>query len=274
MRTADGWTVTTSGADAKGIFCEMQGIREYYTLFASDAERFGTRGTWEVIDQNRRFHFPPTSSSDPDTVDGVAGPAAAPRRGEGPSGEPVPAEPDSPSRCLARDPGRRGSSCSRGRGGARVHPYVVPGGGGILVTAPPPSPLQSRVSPGSSRHQESGHRPPSPDSTEEERQAPVAAAGPAEQFDLLQGRGHSPCLLIEGNGNKVKCLRFRLKRGHRHRFGHITTTFWATGDEGSDRQGNGTILVTFGSSSERKTFLDNVSIPSELNVRAVTISKD
>nr|AZB50221.1 E2 [Bos taurus papillomavirus 8] len=273
MRTADGWTVTTSSADAKGIFCVMQGLREYYQLFAPDAERFGTRGTWDVFDQNRRFHFPPSSSSD--RVDGVPdGPE--PRGGDRPTSTPVAAEPDSPSRCVSRDLGRRGSGGPRCRWGTRVHPYVVPGGGGLLVSSCASSPLQSRVSPGAERHQEGGPRPPSPDSTEEaRRQAPVAAAGPpAGQFDLLQGTGCSPCVLIEGNGNKVKCLRYRLKRGHRHRFGHITTTFWATGDEGSDRQGNGTILVTFESTSQRKLFLDHVSIPGELTVRSVTISQD
>nr|AZG02906.1 E2 [Bos taurus papillomavirus 5] len=270
--TVDGWTLTTSGADATGIFVNMQGSRQYYEHFGEDAQRFGTSGTWEVIDQNQRFHFPPSSRAD--TTDGLPGLQEEPRRGDGPTcSGPAPAIPDSPSRCLSRGFAGRDPGCHRNR--HRVHPYILSGGQGILVTSSSSSTVQGPLSSGSSQHSQSRGRPPSPDSTETERaRTPVNSDRQrAGEFDLLKG-GCRPCCLIEGNGNKVKCLRFRLKKSHRTRFLDITTTFWATGDEGSDRQGKGTILITFTDTTQRDLFLGSVSIPGELSVRRITISTD
>lgn len=270
VRASEGWTLTTSGVDCHGVFCTMQGVKEYYQPISSDAERFSTSGTWEVVDQNQSYFFPPRQR---DTADGPPA-AEEPRRADGPCSS-VAAEPDSPSRCDQRC-GSRGASSSRSRGGARVHPYLVSGGCGILGAARSSSTVQSTFSQSITRHPESCTRPPSPDSTEEEvsppSSSPTHSSRPTD-FDLLQG-GPKACLLIEGNGNKVKCLRYRLKKNHRRRFDNITTTFWATKDEGSDRHGNGTILVTFGSTSARQSFLDQVSIPGELSARSITISID
>lgn len=274
VRTSEGWTLTTSAADAFGVYYIMQGVKHYYQNIHSDAERFSSRGTWEVVDQNQRFTFP-TSSSHSDTVDGAPGLPAEPRRGDGPSCSPIAAEPDSPSRC-DRLLGGRGACGTWFRGGARVHPYVVSGGSRVLGATGASSSVQSSFSPSSARHSEVSTRPPSPDSTEEEVSPPAVSSTPSprhREFDLLQG-GPKPCLLIEGNGNKVKCLRYRLKKNHRPRFANITTTFWATKDNGSDRHGHGTILVTFNCQQHRQSFMDTVSIPTELTARSITISLD
>lgn len=256
MRLDSGWIKATGCADETGLYLKMPGGgKQYYTLFAEDAEQYSVTGSWQVADRDQTFTFPPACR---DGVDGTPGPP-----GHRPAATPggAPAEPNSPSRCDPPGPDRRDST---GRRGWRSHPYILPGSKGVLVTSSGTSSVQSPVSEVPEPvPEEVLCGPSSPDTT--------GSVDPSDCFDLFHGLLAAPCLLIHGSANGVKCLRHRLKRHHRRRFGCVTTTFWAAGDEGSQRDGLATIMVTFTSEGQRQNFVDNVSIPANMTVRKIAV---
>ncbi|QYI89519.1 E2 early protein [Bos taurus papillomavirus 32] len=271
LREKEGWTLTVGGVDELGLYYTMHGQKMYYQFFSEDAERFSATGHWQVTDRDQSYVFPPTSMHR-DTPDGPGRGEPEPRSADGASASegPFAAEPVTSSRCASGGPPGRVLSTGQ-RGGARHHPYGVPGGKGVSVPSCSAPSLQSAVSTYYPQASQGGSRASSPDTT---ANGGVTGANQDEGgFDLFQGLLTSPCVLITGNGNKVKCYRHRLKKHHRQRFTYVTTTFWATGD-GSDRHGHGTILVTFPSTDSRQLFLDTVSIPAALTARSVTVSAE
>lgn len=261
--TGDGWTVVTTVVDATGLSFTMQGASQYYTQFAEDAQLFSSTNTWSVYDGEQRYDFP-------DSVNQSCRP-----RPESSSTPPAPGRPTSPYSCgtstdssvRARPRSQRGGSHTRCRLAAKLHPYSVPASKSLLGDVCRSSSLSSSTEEDLEQSQESCEDLQKTDDTNGKVQV-------NSDFDLFGGEQQCACLLIQGNGNSVKCLRWRLKRSHRKKFLHITTTFWATGNEGSERCGNGTLLITFPTSNHRKDFLDTVSIPAGLQAKCLRVAMD
>ncbi|QUP08145.1 E2 [Martes foina papillomavirus 1] len=85
---------------------------------------------------------------------------------------------------------------------------------------------------------------------------------------ILREAGHrAPCLaVLRGPCNVLKCFRFRTKRSHRSLFQSISTTWYWTGDEGSERVGEARLLLRFSDLDQRRCFFANVRLPGGVGV--------
>lgn len=264
MPTVDGWTVVTTGVDAAGLFFNMQGVREYYTVFAEDAQRFSNLNQWSVYDGENKFTFPDSvNQSCRPTAESSTPPGLALGRSTSPHS--CGANADSPA--AARSRSKRGGTDSRCRLARKLHPYCVPASKSLLGDVSGSSSLSSSTEESFEHSQESCSNFQETDDTSQQ-------GVENSDFDLFGGKDQCACLLIQGNGNSVKCLRWRLKRTHRNKFTHITTTFWATGKEGAERCGEGTLLITFPTPNHRKDFLATVSIPPGLQAKCLRVSME
>ncbi|UXR08076.1 MAG: E8^E2 protein [Varecia variegata papillomavirus 1] len=99
-----------------------------------------------------------------------------------------------------------------------------------------------------------GRRPVSPDRSN--HRGPEELQGEAEHTTTWA----SPVLLLKGQGNTLKCWRYRCNKKWRHLFTTISTTFSWVGD-GCDRLGRCRMLVAFDSEGQRKDFLKEVTLP-------------
>nr|AAV54058.1 E2 protein [Deltapapillomavirus 2] len=262
----EGWETATGGADADGLFyTTMSGTRVYYELFERDAARYSTTGTWTVRDNDRTYHSHSAPSYSRDSVEGPWTTGGRER------GRPT----DSPDRAVLHTPpgghavhGPVRACENRGRSINRPTPYSAPqsprSGVGPDSTSPLPSPVPTVLERGEEDN------PPSPDSTDV-----IPNPKPKEpRFSLFGSSGGLPCLLISGTGNQVKCYRFRVKRWHRDKYHHCTTTWWAVGEQGSERQGDATVIVTFKDPSQRSVFLQQVPLPPGMSAHGVTMTVD
>ncbi|AXQ00534.1 E2 protein [Okapia johnstoni papillomavirus 1] len=267
MRSSDGWSSATGGADASGIYYQtMAGKRTYYETFDTDARRYSVRGRWEVRFNGHSYQSHPSSPSR-DQVDGTWEPSTHSRGGE----EAVPAEPP-PSRTDRASSGPcRGSSFGI-RFGARPHPYHVPVCSRESQLRATSTPLPCQVSQILERGEEVQEEPQSPDSTEIEDITPCDP-GVESGFSLFKPGGHC-CLLLQGSANQVKCHRFRVKKKHRSLYQNVTTTWQAVADEGSSRQGQSCLFYTFESHTQRTLFLKTVPMPNGMSVQKLRVMLD
>ncbi len=263
MRTPAGWLFATGGADECGLYyTDMTAVRHYYDFFGRDAARYGSTGTWTVRDQDRVFYSGPLSL-----------------RPESGWSEPAERPEDSPDRAVpypsAGTPSGFGpirSSQYRSRTHSRPSPYGSNQCQGVLLRCDSTSSLSSPVSVGLERGEEGEETPPSPDSTDVV--TPPSTPPDPNKFSLFKTSGGQQCLLLSGSGNQAKCFRFRMKKGHRHKYVHCTTTWWTVGDEGAERRGQASLLVTFDSPTQRELFLKTVPIPESMTVQGLTVQAD
>lgn len=276
LRTESGWTFATGGADGKGLYYTMNGSRTHYLLFEQDAARFSASGFWQVADQENIYNcVSSTSDYSSDTVDGAASEASQHHSESACTGETPRASQPDPFVGGSAGGGPIRASSGRIRGSTGSNPYPVPLCQGIPLCTPPSSPVPCSLSVGLERESEVTAAPPSPDSSQ--HQPPPVARETTESgagYTIFPPERKTYCLLLSGGANCVKCLRFRFKRYHRFRFDSITTTWWAAGDEGHERKGEATILLTFSSWDQRKLFLDLVSIPPGITERLIAVSAD
>ncbi|ALO50063.1 E2 protein [Deltapapillomavirus 5] len=266
MRTSNGWEYACGYADGIGLyFTTMTGVRTYYEFFSRDAARFGTTGNWLVRDGHNVYHSPSGPSSH---LRGHLEGLWTDNSRESARGS------DSPDRAVLDSPPRHEPlygpvrvGQDRHRPPSRQTPYSSHSAG-HSPSCDSSSPLQSALSVGPQRREEVDP-PPSPDSTDvlPERQGPVT-------FSLFHKEGGNQCLLITGTANQVKCYRYRLKKSHRNKYRDCTTTWWTVGNEGSERQGDATVLVTFESGCQRNDFLKTVPLPPGMVARGLTVTAD
>lgn len=281
IRGESGWNFATGGADGEGLFYTMNGVRTHYLWFREDAARYSTRGTWQVVDRDQIYQCAVSSTScdsSRDAVDGADDGADEGNSEGANTGEtPLAAQPNTGAG-FSSGPGAIRNSQSRVRGSLGANPYPLPLRSGLSLCTPPASPVPSPLSLVLERESEITEAPPSPDSSHNPPPVISDPEGPGtdaqEGFQLFSKAEKTYCLLLSGGANCVKCLRWRLKRYHRGRFKTITTTWWATGNEGFERKGDATILVTFCSWEQRRCFMDIVSIPTGVVSKVVSVSAD
>lgn len=73
--------------------------------------------------------------------------------------------------------------------------------------------------------------------------------------------GGSPVIILKGEPNQLKCMRYRLNRNHRALFQNVSST-WCWSSASTDGGGTrGRVTVTFESEEQRRRFRAKVSIP-------------
>lgn len=263
LRTADGWELAKGGTDGQGLYYETaDGGRTYYLFFGSDPQLPSTPGSWEVKDKDMVYISSAstcassTSSSPPFREPPAVGDTADR------FGYCAPKQPESALRGQQNStaPTRRvGLSGLRSVRSTVPHPYAFTASSGPATRVSATPSLSGTLSASSERGEKSPEVP-SPDSSQH------------PGFVSLFDSSRKFCLLLTGGNNQVKCHRHKCKKYHRHKFDRMTTTFWPVGEQGSERVGPATILVTFLSEDQRKTFCDTISVPPGMQAQLFTVS--
>ncbi|ADZ74263.1 E2 [Zalophus californianus papillomavirus 1] len=234
------WCKAPGEVDAYGLYYMDAGRKRYYVQFAADARRYSISGLWEVEYGNELFSpLDPVTSSTP----------AANCRGKA-SGTPGRAATDGPP----IPPRRVGTATHHTPPGAL---YLRPGAAPAPSAAPPAEAAEAHVEgaeAGPERHPEAGGE----GRVDAQNRHP---RGPGQL--LRQARDSPPAIaILRGPCNTLKCCRYRWKRNHRHLFRAISTTWYWTGEEGSQRNGPARLLLWFDNSAQRSAFLARVPLPA------------
>lgn len=261
------WIKTTSHVDHKGIYyVDEYDVKIYYQDFEADADRYSSTGHWDVL-INGKLIMPSVSSSSSGSSD-KWGPEVPLGRREpestsatidtttsqtprhtSPSTETIPPTSSKKRRQYGRRRSRsprkraRSSSGDRGRGGGRRL------NGGETTSKSLSAPTPGEV--GGSR-----------------RSVPTGAGGRLQR--LLQEARDPPALVLKGDPNKLKCMRFRLKEKYSAYFSRVSTTWYWTECENTDRIGDARVLIQFTDESQRNKFLSRVKLPNSIRLTAAS----
>nr|AFK84998.1 E2 [Miniopterus schreibersii papillomavirus 1] len=153
------------------------------------------------------------------------------------------------------------------RGGLRGRRVGRGGGGG----------RGERGEGGSGQHgpQLRGHQPQSPQGAEAADPAPWEVGARHRTVDkgastrlqrLIQEARDPPVLLLGGEPNQLKCVRYRLKAKHSALFTCCTTTFCWVCNHTTEKSPCARIMVAFKDSQQRSKFLGQVSLPKGITI--------
>nr|QAB14016.1 MAG: E2 protein [Human papillomavirus] len=233
----DTWYKTPGEVDINGLyFVDKQGDKNYFTLFAADAERFGTTGQWTVHFKNETLSTSVISSQE-----SLSGSVQGSTKGL------VSSSWDTPSTSKAT---RRRETEER-KSNAAVSSTVT---------------LRRRRR----GRGEQGESRPKRRRTEEStvglapgqvgrRHHTVPRTG-LTRFERLEAEAADPpIIIVKGGSNNLKCWRYRIKKTSTL-FTFITTVFrWA--EEQFSECNNHRMLIAFENEQQRSLFLTTVSLP-------------
>lgn len=251
------WYKTESHVDHNGLwYRDHFGDAVYYTLFASDVDKYGVTGTWTVVHDNKFIYAPVTSTRRAKPAEPLGHPSTStPRDGRssspeasasnlGTSGEATPrvrrrqresrSQSRSRSRSRSRSPlskrqrpdtttGRRGGGGGGGRGR----------GGGPRESAPAPSEVGQRLT-------------------------SVTEKGLSRLHRLQQEARDPPVILVQGPANTLKCWRRRFSGRHSDLFTCASSVFrWIAGCGSHSNR----LLIAFRDAQQRVAFLHHTTLP-------------
>lgn len=232
----DMWYKTPGKVDINGLYFEdKQGDKNYFTVFATDAERYGTTGEWTVYFKNETLSTSVTSSRG--TLSGSV---------QGSSKGCVTSSGDSTSHAKTsrrreneeREPSSTTSTTElrrrRGRGGDQQ--------GESRPKRRRAEETISGVSPGQVGR----------------RHLTVPRTGLTGLERLTAEARDPPILLIKGCANNLKCWRYRFKKS-KALFQYTTTVFRYV--ENDFPGCNHRMIITFKSQAQRSLFLKTVPLP-------------
>lgn len=267
------WIKRPGHVDYNGLYLlEPDGSKAYYTLFAENAQRYGTTGEWTVQYRNKTIYPPVTSSrpsggteeevfviSDTGSEGSDLGPAISPRR-ETPISGSSPFE-------------TQGAPPTPGAEAARVGRRPRQG-------EPGPQPAVKRAKADSTGGRRTRRRPSSPRRRgggggrggrggEDECPVPAEEVGTRHRgvternlsrLERLQEEARDPPIIaVQGHPNTLKCWRNRLHRLS-SLYLNVTTVFkWVLESAAVNPQSR--VLVAFKSIRQRQQFLSAVTIP-------------
>ncbi|UJQ88222.1 E2 protein [Molossus molossus papillomavirus type 2] len=249
------WYKKRGMIDYKGLFYEdADRIRFYYYDFASEAARHGsnsyeiyykdmivTLNTQPVFTSTRSQQIHQPQQTKKRSADAAAqertSPSKRPRRGgrRGRLQSDIINPPSSPPKTRSATHTQGSSHRLRGRGGTLRGGDIRRRGEG-----------ESGVAPGEVG---SAHQTP--------QRRPLSRVG-----HLLQEARDPPVIVLAGEPNSLKCLRYRIRQKHREFYTHISTNFkWVGGGKG---QGSSRMILAFESSQQRKAFEERASFPASI----------
>ncbi|AFS89112.1 E2 [Equus caballus papillomavirus 5] len=284
------WERGEGGCDGSGLFYLEGQTKNYYTVFADDAARYSSTGTWQVTCRNETFSSPiVSSSSGGDSEEGGSG-----DRPDGQCRDPstrwvgsISGNPRGLFEEESPDGGRRVAAAvwvppkQQGQSAPPVHdggdggggtpcsdPEPGVGGEGVLGDSSAPSTVQGTDAPDSS-------------STQTTPQTnPVASPARVKRVDVLDGRGNpiipgaggDVFLVVQGTATQLKSWRWRVHQHHRSLCSGISSTFWWTeGKRNGCSHKSARVLVTFKQPRQRTEFLRKVSMPRGMSAHACVL---
>ncbi|AZL94140.1 regulatory protein E2 [Leopardus wiedii papillomavirus type 1] len=223
------WVKAEGKLDMHGLYyLDDLGGKNYYVDFRDEAEKYSKTGTYDVL----TVLTPPAVSTS--TTTQAAG------RGESPStsfstSATSPWEKSTPQRRRRLDPAVRGR---RGRRGGRRR----------LVT--PDSKPRTQ--------------PPSPEDVGRSTETvPTGTKGRLNR--LLLEAADPPVLVLTGDPNSLKCLRYRLRSNYSSFFSTVSTTFKWTCSSGTSASGAARMMLAFTTCEQRQSFLNCVPLPKSVH---------
>lgn len=235
----DMWYKTPGKVDINGLYFEdKQGDKNYFTVFATDAERYGTTGEWTVYFKNETLSTSVTSSqgtlsgsvqgsskgfvsSSGDTTSNAKNTRRREVEEREPSSTTHPTTPE-----LRRRRGRGGTQQGESRSKRRRTEESLSG-----------------VSAGQVGR----------------RHLTVPRTGLTRLGRLEAEARDPPILIVKGCANNLKCWRYRFKKGNAALYQYTTTVFRYV--ENDFPGCNHRMIITFKSEAQRSLFIKTVPFP-------------
>lgn len=272
----ESWYVTEGLVDYNGLYViDYRGDKAYFTLFSTDAPRYGNKDYWTVHYNNMTLYPPPSSSRqlpgssdvvliDSDSSDEAtdAGPYEESRRPY------TPQQPEEAVQRIGQDQAvtSEGSGVRRGQGERRPQTRSPIKKAKADSTGQSGGP-RGQGTGGGGRGGRGGGRQQQPTgsapSAEEvgKRHRTVARGGLSKLERLQEEARDPPIILVQGQPNCLKCWRFRLKK-YCHLYQSASTVFrWLSSDGSSIPHSR--LLISFKTVTQRQIFLSNVTIPRQ-----------
>ncbi|AAX86615.1 E2 protein [Lynx rufus papillomavirus 1] len=227
----DTWRKTHGQVDEKGLFyTDDKGVKTYYVEFEKEAAKFSKTGHYEVV-SNLTTPVPTSTTT-----------AAGLGHSTSPGWATASGPPKKPSPAKKRKRPIRLSSPKTPRTGQRRRRQ----GERAATSTPLPRPT-----------------PPSPE--EVGRLTSSVPRQPGTRLGrLLHDARDPPVLVLRGDANSLKCIRYRLKGKYSDLFCRVSTTWTWTSPTGTDRWGRSRMLLTFRDLSQRDTFERTVRLPKSV----------
>lgn len=241
----DNWYKTSGLVDENGLYFEdSNGDKNYFVIFASDAERYGTTGQWTVLYKNETISNSAPASTSQASLSGFS--QGSPRGHVSSSRDTVP---------HAQSPRRQESEEGR------------------ASSTTPATPVRTRR-----RRKQQGES-----STRAKRRrlqkelSPVSPGQVGRRYNLVPTRGLTrlerleaeardpPILIVKGASNTLKCWRWRCRKS-KLCFKNISTVFnWVNNDGNSNEieKYSHRMLIAFTSVTQRNAFISNVTFPKD-----------
>ncbi|AER38250.1 E2 protein [Crocuta crocuta papillomavirus 1] len=225
----DKWRVSKGYVDETGLYYETElGIKIYYVNFHDEAAKYGNSDVYEVVKTPLTTPVSTSTSGLNTASPGPHSDSGTPRRK---TSTPVKSRKKSGRHALPKTPvGRRFGR----RKGERVS------------TATPSS------------------KPPSPEQIGSSHQSVPVRGGGGRLGRLLAEARDPPCIVIRGDPNTVKCLRYRFKQQYQNLFWGVSTT-WSWTWKGSEQSKRSRIIFLFTDDDQREKFLNTVKLPKSVS---------
>nr|AYA93391.2 MAG: E2 protein [Human papillomavirus] len=237
----ENWYKTPGLADVNGLYYEdNHGDKNYFVIFASDAQTYGTTGEWTVKFNNEYMSSVPASTSQ----DLLSGSLQGSSKGFVSSSRDTVSHPQTPRRKEAEE------------------------GGASSTTASPPSVRRRRRGP------QQGERTTT--RTKRRRlEEDISSTSPEQvgsgtdlvprrglkRLERLKAEARDPfVILVTGAANSLKCWRFRIKKSQAS-FLCVSTVFTWAGIHADACNQNHKMLIAFSSSIQRDIFIRTVTFP-------------
>ncbi|AAX86622.1 E2 protein [Puma concolor papillomavirus 1] len=222
----DKWRKTQGRVDARGLFyVDNCGVKTYYVDFEQEAKKYGKTGEYEIVN---KLTTPILTSTTPAGL-GHSSSSGAATRGGTPKKQTPTKKRKRPLRISSPRTPRPGGFRRGGRQG---------------LASSTPKPTSS---------------------------SPEEAGRPAAGLPRRSGAGPEgslqqdpPVLVLAGDANSLKCVRFRLKGKHSSLFCRVSTTWTWTAPYGTDRWGRSRMLLTFRDNNQREIFEKTVRLPQSV----------
>nr|UUK30323.1 E2 [Felis domesticus papillomavirus 1] len=228
----DEWHKTPGRLDARGLYYMDGKVKTYYVDFEEEAKKYGKTGTYEIL--NKLTTPVPTSTSSPTGPRDSPGSGSAASTGVTPKKQ-TPGKRRGPLRFTSpKGPRPGGFRRGRGRGQGEL-PAPAPG------TITPPS------------AEEVG-----------KASATVPRGSTTRLGRLLLDARDPPLLVLKGDPNSLKCVRYRLKGKYPSLFCWVSTTWSWTASTGTARWGGARMILTFKDLEQREVFVKTVKLPKSV----------
>ncbi|AUT11898.1 E2 [Leptonychotes weddellii papillomavirus 1] len=249
----DEWQKTAGLVDSCGLYyVDAQGLKLYYVDFKAEAAKYSRTGLYEVLGNYVTTDVSTSCSGVPHTAASDYTDAEDTAQQRPPARHAI----TTPKKTSAAPPRRYRVRRSRSRSPRFSSTPTRPRGG---VRGP----RQRQREPRSTSRSAERVAPPSAEEVGRRHQTPSKRSG-GRIARLIADARDPPVIIVKGDGNRVKCLRFRLKSKFPTFFDKISTTWTWTSSDTTDRVGSSRMLISFTDHQQRQVFLDSVPLPSSV----------